>query len=87
MIEYWYNCESVRQWPWIPGFNPWSGHTKTQKMLTYATLLNNQHYKVITGKHICVVAIERELSGHPRLRSSNLLTLFQLTRSCVFYKT
>ena len=41
----------VRQWPGRPGFSPRSSHTKTQKMVLDASLLNTQHYKVrIKGK-------------------------------------
>ena len=61
---------------------------KTQKMVLDAALLNTQHYKVrIKGKmaqsrewssaplHLSSVAIEKELSGHPRLRLQTLLYL------------
>ena len=60
---------------------------KTQKMVLDAALLSTQHYKVrikCSGAildmelrpfmHLGVVAIERELSGDPRLRSPTLLT-------------
>ena len=75
-------ANSPGDWGSIPGpVTP-----KTQKMVLDVTLLNTQHYKVrIKGKveqsrerisafplHIGVVAIEKEPSGHPRLRGANL---------------
>ena len=65
---------------------------KTQKMVFDATLFNTQHYKVrIKGKgeqsrewssalplHLVVVAIKKEPSGQPWLRSPPLLTFLLL---------
>ena len=78
---------SVRRWPRRPGFNPRSSHANDPKVVLEASLINTQLYNVRNkgkwinpGKrkssaflqHFCVVAIEKELSGHPRLRSTNL---------------
>ena len=67
---------------------------KTQKMVFDAALLNTQNYKIrikcsgaIQGieqcppLHLIVVAIEKESSGHPRLRTTFFFCLEGLQKS------
>ena len=66
--------------PGDQGWSPGQVKPKTQKMVLDATLLNTRHYKVrIKSKvdqsrewsiaHLSVVAIKKECSGHPQLRT------------------
>ena len=72
--------KSVRQWLGRPGFNPWSSHTKTQKMVLDASLLHTQYQGLsgaIQGKerhhplHLGAVAIEKEAFGSPLTNVTN----------------
>ena len=69
---------------WRPGFNPSSSHTKTQKIVLDAALLNTQNYKVkwsnagngvAPSLNFGVEAIEKDAFGSPSTTVTNF-TLF-----------
>ena len=85
----WYraNDRKVRAFADGSWFNPRSSHTKDSKMVVAASLVYTEHYKVwikekwsnsrkgVAPSSIprCFKLLKKEPSGHPRLRSDNLL--------------